>query len=123
MAGLAQDEPNFDKPTEQMVQTARMQFGIDLADPQVANYLKALQSEKKEGAMKQHVEEPPPTINWTLIISIVVIIMAYRMWATGTSKIIREELLGFERGSGLLESVVEATVDAAGEAMPPVGEL
>jgi hypothetical protein len=34
LAGLAQDEPNFDKPTEQMIQTARHSFGIDLTDPQ-----------------------------------------------------------------------------------------
>jgi hypothetical protein len=34
LAGLSQDEPNFDKPTEQMIQTAKMQFGIDLQDPQ-----------------------------------------------------------------------------------------
>ena len=56
---MSQDEPNFDAPTEQMIQTARMNFGIDLNDPQVANYLKALQQEKKDGPLKQHVEEEP----------------------------------------------------------------
>ena len=56
---MSQDEPDFDTPTEQMIQTARMNFGIDLNDPQVANYLKALQKEKKDGPLKQHVEEEP----------------------------------------------------------------
>ncbi len=49
--------------------------------------------------MKQHIEEEPPKINWTLIISIVVIIMSYRMWATGTSKVIREDIFGWVQDS------------------------
>ena len=48
-------------------------------------------------------------INWTLIISIIVIIMSYRMWATGTGKIIREDIFGWSTnvdGSGM-EDVVD----------------
>jgi tetratricopeptide (TPR) repeat protein len=116
LAGLAQDEPNFDTPTEAMVQTARMNFGIDLKDPQVANYLKALQSEKKDGnhVKKQHHEEPAPTINWTMIISIVVIIMSYRMWATGTGKVLREDVFGWRSSDGV--SAGEEGMDGNGGA-------
>ena len=81
----------------------------------VAHYLKALQSEKKEGALKQHVEEEPPKINWVLIISIVVIIISYRMWATGTSKIIREDLFGFKAVEEMVESVADAAAAAASD--------
>merc|ERR1711865_1089511 len=115
LEGLSQDEPDFDTPTEQMIQTARMNFGIDLKDPQVSKYLKALQAEKKEGThvMKQHYDEPVAKINWTLIISIVVIIMSYRMWATGTSKVLREDVFGF----GVVSEVVsESTIGSEGMA-------
>jgi hypothetical protein len=81
----------------------------------VAHYLKALQLEKKEGALKQHVEEEPPKINWVLIISIVVIIISYRMWATGTSKIIREDLFGFKAVEEMVESVADAAAAAASD--------
>ena len=89
--------------------------GIDLKDPQVSKYLKALQAEKKEGThvMKQHYDEPVAKINWTLIISIVVIIMSYRMWATGTSKVIREDVFGF---GSVSEIVSESTIGSEGMA-------
>ena len=74
-----------------------------------------MQAEKKEGThvMKQHYDEPVAKINWTLIISIVVIIMSYRMWATGTSKVLREDVFGF----GVVSEVVsESTIGSEGMA-------
>ena len=75
-----------------------------------------MQAEKKEGThvMKQHYDEPVAKINWTLIISIVVIIMSYRMWATGTSKVLREDVFGF--GGVVSEVVSESTIGSEGMA-------
>tara|TARA_B110000285_G_C15139555_1_gene629798 strand:+ start:5602 stop:5976 length:375 start_codon:yes stop_codon:yes gene_type:complete len=36
LIGLTQDEPGFTAPVEQMIQTARINFGIELNDPQVS---------------------------------------------------------------------------------------
>ena len=79
--------------------------------PQCAHYLKALQDKKKVGPLFQNVEEEPPVkINWTLIVSIIVI-MSYRMWATGTGKIIREDVFGWSSTVGM-EEILDPTMSS-----------
>eukprot|EP00946_MAST-07B_sp_MAST-7B-sp1_P002070 g2070.t1 len=79
---LAEDSPDFSNPTEEMVLQAK-RMGVDLTDPDVQGYLKALESEKKSGSLKQHVEEPPVAVNWSLIVAVIVAIMAYRLYSSG----------------------------------------
>ena len=73
---LAEDSPDFSNPTEEMVLQAK-RMGVDLTDPDVQGYLKYWRV-RKERSLKQHVEEPPVAVNWSLIVAVIVV-----LWHTG----------------------------------------